>query len=485
MSSAPTTPPAGWYKNPEDESQWRYWDGSKWTDNTSPIQAGAAAPSAQPPAATPAASPSDKKIGFFGARKAAENLQEQLDVANASLQKLGGMEHAQVEQAIRDQRKVLEGLQGQYQQVQAQLAELQTQIVKTQEEQILQEVGIYEYRHPLTDSARFQQQLKLLQQQIKDMAKADGGAVVGELEWSVGGSDAQGRRMVRETCKLMLRAYNAEADNLVRSMKPYKLDAASSRLVKVAETIQRLGQTLGIHISPEYQRLRLEELALTADFLAMKAEEKEKEREEKERLREQAKLEKEIARERERLEKEQSHYQNALKKLEDKGDAEGAARMREQLGEIEKAIEDVDYREANIRAGYIYVVSNIGAFGEDVVKVGLTRRLDPNDRVRELGDASVPFRYDTHALIFTDDAVGVEQELHKRLDDKRINRVNLRREFFRVTPAEVKEHLKELDVELLEFTDEPEALEFRQSLTMARQAGEEAAVAPKVVDSPE
>jgi hypothetical protein len=92
--------------------------------------------------------------------------------------------------------------------------------------------------------------------------------------------------------------------------------------------------------------------------------------------------------------------------------------VREQLGDVERAIEDVDYRAANVRAGYVYVISNIGSFGEDMVKIGMTRRLDPLDRVRELGDVSVPFRYDVHALFFADDAVGIEAKLHERLAER-------------------------------------------------------------------
>ncbi len=141
--------------------------------------------------------------------------------------------------------------------------------------------------------------------------------------------------------------------------------------------------------------------------------------------------------------------------------------MRAQLEDIDKAIEDVDYRAANIRAGYVYVISNVGALGERMIKVGMTRRLDPMDRVRELSDASVPFNFDVHALFFSDDAYGIEAEMHRRLADRRVNRVNLRREFFYATPAEARDLLKELTGELLQFDEAPEALEYHQSLHAA------------------
>lgn len=140
------------------------------------------------------------------------------------------------------------------------------------------------------------------------------------------------------------------------------------------------------------------------------------------------------------------------------------ASLREQLSDVTQALESVDQRAANIRAGYVYVISNVGSFGEQMVKVGMTRRLDPLDRIRELSDASVPFNFDVHALFFSSDAVGIETEMHTRLANARVNTINRRREFFRATPLEVKDHLAELAGELLEFQETPEALEYRQCL---------------------
>lgn len=349
----------------------------------------------------------------------------------------------------------------------AQLKAIRTQIVETEELALLQEAGVYNYRHPLTDAVAYQQELDRIDERIKAAVKKDGGAVIGATNWTVNGSEAQGRKMVNETSKLMLRAFNAEADNAVRSLKPYKLDAAIDRLNKVAETITRLGKTMSIRIADAYLRLRIQELELTADFLHKVAEEKEAERAERDRMREERKAQQELERERARLDKERQHYENALNVLLLKGDEEGAARLREQLGDVQRAIEDVDYRTANIRAGYVYVISNIGSFGEDMVKVGMTRRLDPMDRIRELSDASVPFNFDVHALFFSKDAVGIETTMHQRLAAKRVNQINVRREFFKVTPNEAKTHLAELAGELLQFTDTPEAVEYRESLARA------------------
>lgn len=341
--------------------------------------------------------------------------------------------------------------------------EARDQVAVTEEVAILQEIGVYEYHHPLSDAVSYQAELKRLQDRIKTMARKDGGAVLAATDWHVNGSLSQGRKMISDYSKLMLRAYNAEADNLVRGLKPYKLDSAIDRLTKVATTIERLGKTMDIRIADEYHSLRVTELELTADYLEKRAEEKERERQERERLKEEQRAQQELERERARLEKEREHHANALEALEATGDEEGAERMREELAEVDEKIEDVEHRAANVRAGYVYVISNVGALGEGVVKIGLTRRLEPHDRIRELGDASVPFRFDVHALYFSEDAVGIEAELHRRLADRRVNAVNLRREFFYATPEEVKHHLLDLTGELLEYHEQPEALEFRQS----------------------
>jgi hypothetical protein len=178
----------------------------------------------------------------------------------------------------------------------------------------------------------------------------------------------------------------------------------------------------------------------------------------------------EIERERVRLEKEHQHFTNALEALVVKGDEAGATRLRDQLADVKRAIEDVDYRAANIRAGYVYVISNLGSFGEDMIKVGMTRRLDPMDRIRELSDASVPFNFDVHALFFSKDAVGIEASMHERLADRRVNLVNHRREFFRTTPSEAKGQLLDLAGELLQFDDIAEALEYRECLRRTKVA---------------
>lgn len=431
--------------------------------------------------------PRKPRIPLFGARKYAERLYGELErahqdraVLKSQLDRLGALTVIELEQKkldlLRDTQECAtrlkqgrETAEREQQALRTTLDEIRRSIVTTEELAVLQEAGIYRYRHPLTDAVAYQAHLEEIESQIKAMIKKDGGAIHSATTWQVNGSEAQGRVMVRDFSKLMLRAFNAEADNLVRGLKPHRLDAAIDRLNKVAQTIEKLGKLMQIYIADSYRRLRIQELELTADFIQKQAEEKEAERLERERLREERKVQQEIERERQRLEKERNHYTNALNALIKKGDEAAAQRLRDELGEIEKAIADVDYRAANIRAGYVYVISNIGSFGANVVKIGMTRRLDPLDRIRELSDASVPFNFDIHALFFSKDAVGIESALHTQFGKQRVNIVNLRREFFCVPVREVKIQLAQLAGELLEFQETPEALEYRQCAAAANE----------------
>ncbi|MFD7001552.1 DUF4041 domain-containing protein [Streptomyces mirabilis] len=360
-------------------------------------------------------------------------------------------------------RKEAEKIRQDTYQASSRLAEIQAQVVTTDETAMLQQVGIYSYRHQLQDAIAYRTRLDSLQAEIKNLARTDQ-AVLAVQHWTVNGSASAGRKMVRDFSKLMLRAYNAEADYAVRSMRPHRLSSLIDRLYKSRETIAKLGATMQIRISDAYHDARVRELQLTADFLQKKEEEKEAQREIRAREKEEAAAQRELDREREKLQKELSHYQVALERLRERGDADAVAEMEAKLAEIEEALSSVEARAANVRAGYVYVISNIGAFGERMVKIGMTRRLEPLERVYELSGASVPYRFDVHALIFSKDAVGLESQLHQEFADQRVNRVNARKEFFRVTPAQVRDALQRYAGQhLVEFTEEPQALEWRAS----------------------
>lgn len=329
------------------------------------------------------------------------------------------------------------------------------------DDRVLQSVGIYRYHHPLETAAAFKERLDDLSARIAESVKA-GTAIVASNMFTFDNSLAKGRKMVADLSKLMLRAYNAEADNSIRSLRVGNVVTAKKRLDVSRESIAKLGAMMEMRISDEFHALRVEEIELTADWLMRKEQEKEEAREERERLREERKVQQELIAERERLDKERTHLANALATLQASGDSDPA--LEQSLSAIDAAIEANDYRAANIRAGYVYVISNRGAFGPGVVKIGLTRRLEPLDRVAELGDASVPFRFDVHALYFSEDAVTLENDLHAAFAARTMNKANPRKEFFFASPAEVRDVLADKIGNLLEFTEHAEATEYFQSI---------------------
>jgi Domain of unknown function (DUF4041)/Meiotically up-regulated gene 113 len=341
--------------------------------------------------------------------------------------------------------------------------------IELNDEIVLQEVGIYRYHHPLENSEAFRERLRSLQERIK-YAVVEGDAILASDLFTFNNSLAKGRKMTADFSKLMLRAYNAEADNCVRSLRAGNVVTAVKRLEAAVTSIAKLGSMMEMRVNPAYHALRVEELELTADFQMMVQQEREVAREERERLREERRAEQELAAERDRLAKERAHYANAIASLAASGDTDQVAELERKLEEIDGAIATNDYRAANIRAGYVYVISNRGSLGPNMVKIGMTRRLEPLDRVRELGDASVPFPYDVHALYFSDDAVTLENELHKSFASQRVNWVNERREFFFASPTAVRDVLASHVGNLLEFTEHPDATEFHQSSKYWTQA---------------
>ncbi len=332
------------------------------------------------------------------------------------------------------------------------------------------EYGLYKPTFEFANSNLYKEELSKLRDKQKQCIKNDN-AAYGNTNWQVNGSAAQGRTMVNNYKKLLLRAFNVECDDIVANVKVSNLDRSIERIEKISEQISKLGKTMAIGISPGYVRLRIDEVKLALDYQQKKQEEKERQRELRAQEREEAKVLKEIEEERKRLKKEQTHYENALNaimaQIKKNGESaellEKKAQLEDKINETSKAIEDVDYREANRKAGYVYIISNIGAFGENVYKIGMTRRLDPQERVYELSDASVPFNFDIHAMIFTEDAPGLETALHNAFESKKLNKINTRREFFAVSLDEIKAEVRKNFDKTVEWIDIPEAEQYRQS----------------------
>jgi hypothetical protein len=335
-------------------------------------------------------------------------------------------------------------------------------LIALDDARVLQAVGIYRFHHPLETAAAYKNRLTDVESRVADLVREDQAIEKSEI-FTFNNSLAQGRRMTSDLAHLMLRAYNAEADNALRTLRAGNTLTATRRLEASRVAIAKLGKLMEMRISDAFHALRVEEIELTADWLMKKQVEREQAREERARLKEEQRVQKELDEERARLDKERAHLLNALDALRAQGQTN--ADLLDRLAAVEDAIADNDFRAANIRAGYVYVISNEGAFGPDVVKIGLTRRLKPNERISELSGASVPFRFDVHTLFFSEDAVSLENELHRHFAARALNQTNSRKEFFFATPSEVREVLLSKVGNLLEFSETAEAIEFRQSVT--------------------
>ncbi len=341
------------------------------------------------------------------------------------------------------------------------------------DELLVQEFGLYSPKFDFVNVSEYKEALS----QIRDKQKAlikEKRAVTGSTDWTVNGNAAQGKKMVTDTQKLLLRAFNSECDELVSKVKYTNFDASLERIQKSAATISKLGTIMHISVTHEYLKLKENELRLAFEYQCKKQQEKEDAKAARLEQREQAKIQKELEEQRRKIEKEQTHYQTAFEKIKhqlsnnpnDQNLLNKKEELEKQLSDIDIALTNIDYRQANMRAGYVYIISNIGAFGENIYKIGMTRRLDPQERIDELSSASVPFNFDVHAMIFSDDAPALEAALHQAFESKKLNMVNRRREFFNVSLDEIKEVIRKNFDKTVEFIDVPDAEQYRISLKM-------------------
>lgn len=356
--------------------------------------------------------------------------------------------------------------------------EKKSQIIELDDTILLQDFGMYSPVYDFANLEMYKGRLDEIRQQQKNMILAKTAASCSRV-WTVDGSLSKGQAMTNQNIKQIVRCFNDECDVLISKVKFNNVMAYIEKIHKSADALNRMNTKNAVSLSSDYVELKVQELKLAYEYARKKQDEKEEQRRIREQMREEARLQKEIEEARKDIEKEQKHYANALEKINKQLVScddeernlllEKKAEIEKHLGELQTAIKDIDYREANKRAGYVYVISNIGSFGENVYKIGMTRRLDPMERVDELGDASVPFKFDVHAMIFSDDAPALETALHHAFENKKVNMVNARREFFNVTLDEIEDVVRKNYDKTVDFIKIPQAEQYRESKKIIEQ----------------
>lgn len=358
-----------------------------------------------------------------------------------------------------------------------------THEVKMLEETLeMQSFGIYKPHYDYSTSEEFKRQLEIVIDRQKTLIKQETAAVC-TTQWRINNSIKEGEKQTKQYTKLMLRAFNGECDSIMGKVRWNNITTMEERIRKAFDAINRLGTVHNSHITDEYLQLKFQELFLTFEYQEKLYQEKEEQRRIQEQIREEEKVQREIEQAKKDAEVEEKRYQKALEKaraeLEKATDEEMTelnekiASLQTQLTAAQELKERAISRAQVTKSGHVYVISNIGSFGESVFKIGMTRRLEPFDRIKELGDASVPFPFDVHAMIYSDDAPSLESRLHGFFEQRRVNLVNNRKEFFGISIADIDEFSRMNDLSFT-ITKLAEAKEYRETLALREDANKKA-----------
>ncbi len=406
------------------------------------------------------------------ARKANQKLEERfrpvLDL-EAEKQRL----EAEVRVARSEAARVRGDAEAESRRLQAEIERLTSEHQALEEEAVLRSSGFYKSIYDFSSIEQYEARLGHIRDQQKAMLK-DKLAATCAQEWLVNGSKVEGRKQINQTLKLMLRAFNGECDASVAKVSYKNVKAMEARIEKAAEAIDGMVEIQRCRLARGYVALKLEELHLAYEYEEKLQQEKEEQKRIREQMREEEVARRELERAKVEAEREERRCEEALQKARQEVLlAKGAQhdKLAAKIAELELKLADVQARERAIsqaqltKAGHVYVISNVGSFGENVFKVGMTRRLVPQDRIDELGDASVPFEFDVHAIISTQDAPALENALHRSFQARRMNRMNERKEFFRVSLEEIENAVRTHHGEF-ELTRIAEAEDFRKTLAL-------------------
>lgn len=289
------------------------------------------------------------------------------------------------------------------------------------------------------------------------------------------------RTVVNSQVKQILRCFNAECTNILDHLSVKNVDSSRNKIQRAFESNNRIFSIDGVQLTHDYLAAKLDELTAIYAYLVKVEEEKEEKRAIREQMLEEEKVRREIEREKKKIERDRQQFNQEIQRLmkymqKTESDIEKQLyidkirELEDRLHALESTEKEVLERENNAKAGFVYIISNIGSFGDQVFKIGMTRRLEPMDRIAELSSASVPFPFDVHAMIFSENAPELEAMLHRHFESRKVNKVNSRKEFFRIDLDEIKQLILDQFGATVQFTDIPIATEYRETLRLEKSA---------------
>ncbi len=383
-------------------------------------------------------------------------------------------EKSSLDNEIKQRRLILKESDG-INEVIKRIDELKDEMDKLEEATDLSNLGFYEKKYEFQDSLKYKTELDRIRNEQKKMLR-NKDALDYYGNFTLNDSVKKGEKLVNQVGNLMLRAFNGDCDSYISKVTYRNFETMENRIRKSHETINKFGQYFNIEIVYEYLELKLDELTLYYEYKDKQEQEKQEQRELQEQMREEAKAQREMERELAKAQREEERYERALeearKDLELAHDEE-KVKLLAKIELLENNLLEAQEKERAIsqaqltKVGHVYVISNIGSFGEDVYKIGMTRRLQPEDRVNELCNASVPFPFDIHAMIFSENAPELERTLQREFEHLRLNRINSRKEFFKVSLEEIEDKAREHNADVY-FTKLAEAKQYRESLALEK-----------------
>jgi len=397
-----------------------------------------------------------------------------------------------LEVAIKDAQTKYADLKNKYDSGKQLYDSLSKEIAVFENKTNLFECGIYQPVFSFERSDEYRDKQNKIIQEQKNLVLNDNAAKC-DTKWTIGDDSRKGEAVIKKYKSLMLRAFNGECDSLITKVKWNNFENLKERINKTFETLNKLGAGFNVYITTSYRNLKIDELILEHEYNLKVKEEKEKMKAIQDELREEEKARRDFEKAQKEAEKNELAYQKALEKAQREittATDETYEKLKNQITELENELRSAKEKKERAlsmaqqtKRGHVYIISNIGAFGENVYKIGMTRRLEPIDRVKELGDASVPFQFDIHAMIYSDEARTLEYELHKAFSNKKINMLNYRKEFFKVTLEEIEETIKLLGFQA-EFIKIPEAMEYRETVALLERINTTNEILPVIEESP-